>query len=92
MLQEQPKARPSGSNQHGKVDVSDDAIRPKKLTEMGISPDQSSKWQKLANVPEEEFERAVDNPADSDPRYRTAFHLYIEDEFDMACCNTPTFY
>lgn len=29
------------------------------LVDLGITRDQSSKWQQLANVPEEEFERAV---------------------------------
>ena len=33
--------------------------RPKTLSEMGVTKDQSSKWQKLAAVPEDEFEKAV---------------------------------
>lgn len=35
---------------------------PKTLAEMGITKDQSSKWQKLAKVPEEEFEAAINLP------------------------------
>jgi hypothetical protein len=35
--------------------------RPKTLSEMGITKDQSSKWQKLAAVPEDEFEEAVNS-------------------------------
>jgi hypothetical protein len=33
--------------------------QPVKLKDLGITPDQSSKWQQLANVPTEEFEQAV---------------------------------
>jgi hypothetical protein len=32
------------------------------LAQIGITPDQSSTWQKLANVPEEEFEKAAARP------------------------------
>lgn len=32
---------------------------PPSLKDLGITPDQSSKWQALANVPAEEFEKAV---------------------------------
>lgn len=36
---------------------------PKTLADMGVTKDQSSKWQRLAAVPEEEFEAAVSQPA-----------------------------
>ena len=62
MLRDNPKAVPSGNNQHGDVEVSTDTIHPKTLPELGISPDQSSTWQKLANVPEDEFEAAITMP------------------------------
>jgi hypothetical protein len=35
---------------------------PKTLAEMGVTKDQSSKWQKLAAIPEKEFEAAVSIP------------------------------
>ena len=62
MLRDNPKAVPSGNNQHGDVEVSTDTIHPKTLSELGISPDQSSTWQKLANVPDDEFEAAITMP------------------------------
>ena len=36
--------------------------QPKTLTDMGISKDQSSKWQQLAKVPDKEFEDALQPP------------------------------
>lgn len=38
---------------------SPDTIPPTTLKDLSITPDQSSKWQQLADVPEAEFERAV---------------------------------
>lgn len=36
--------------------------KPKTLAEMGVTKDQSSKWQQLARVPDKEFEEAVNLP------------------------------
>jgi len=47
-------------NQHAKV-MSRHATSPS-LSSLGISRDQSSKWQKLAGVPEDQFEDALRDP------------------------------
>ena len=48
---------------------SPDAGAPQRtLTDMGISKDQSTKWQELADVPEEKFEKAL---ADTGARLST---------------------
>jgi hypothetical protein len=47
----------------GRPKLSRDAtILPKTLPDLGISRDQSSKWQKLADVPEDQFEDALRDP------------------------------
>lgn len=50
-------AKGSGSNQHQVR--SHDTTTAKTLSELGISKDQSSRWQQLAAVPEDEFEAAL---------------------------------
>jgi hypothetical protein len=62
----QEKARPPGTNQHQLRSHS--VIDPPTLQELGISKTQSSRWQKLAGIPEEEFEatfRQPDKPSTS---------------------------
>lgn len=59
-LRELPKAKPRGSNQH--EEVSRGPTHPQPLSDLGISRDQSSEWQKLAEVPEDEFEFALTAP------------------------------
>lgn len=64
MLRDAPKqagARGTGSNQYQVVE-SNEATPPKTLSELGITKDQSSTWQKLAEVPEKEFEEAITLP------------------------------
>lgn len=55
-------ARGTGSNQYQTEVRSNDATTPKTLAEMGVTKDQSSKWQQLARVPEKEFEDAINLP------------------------------
>ena len=63
MLRDTEKAKrgadKNGSGQRSQQTTPDS---PKTLTEMGISKDQSATWQKLANVPEKEFEEAINTP------------------------------
>lgn len=40
---------------------SETPIPPKQLKDMGITPDQSSQWQRLAEVPQADFEKAIKN-------------------------------
>ena len=69
-------ARGNASNQYQKEVQSNDATAPRTLAEMGVTKDQSSKWQKLAAIPDDEFERAVDVPG-SKP---TTSHLLNKNE------------
>lgn len=62
LLRDTEKAKPSGSNQYAKVEPSTDPRAPKPLSSHGISYDQSSQWQKLADVPEEVFEERMSDP------------------------------
>ena len=55
------KAGP-GRGKNGVVQRDSVLEQPKTLAEMGITKDQSSKWQKLAQVPEREFEEAINLP------------------------------
>jgi hypothetical protein len=60
LLRQMEKATPRGSNQfkEGSHDVTD----PQTLSDLGISKNQSSKWQKLAAIPTSEFEHHVCDP------------------------------
>ena len=64
MLRDTEKAK--GSDVAGRPDLDGrrelPANPPKTLSDMGITKDQSSTWQKLANVPEDEFEAAITMP------------------------------
>jgi len=60
LLAEREKAKPRGSNQY--QDVSRDPTHPQPISDLGITRDQSSDWQKLAKVPEDDFEQALRDP------------------------------
>ena len=60
LLSETEKAK---GNQHINSAQSSHATeQPKTLAEMGVTKDQSSKWQQLARVPDKEFEEAINLP------------------------------
>lgn len=52
LLKNMEKAKPSGSNQYKEVSTRHDTSKPKTLKEMGITRDQSSQFQLMANDPE----------------------------------------
>ncbi len=57
LLRDMEKAKGAPGNQHtGKVDRSSDVTGPPPLSDLGISKQQSSNWQRLATVPQEIFD------------------------------------
>lgn len=67
LLAEMEKAkgvRMNGRDDSGEFRRSNDATTesPRTLSDLGITKDQSSKWQRLAAIPEKEFEDAVSQP------------------------------
>ena len=62
MLAEMEKAKGSaqpGAGRRGMQSADMTALPQQNLGDLGISKNQSSQWQKLAKVPDEEFEEAV---------------------------------
>ena len=57
LLAESEKARPPGSNQHQLR--SSRPTDPPTLRDLGVSKQQSSDWQRLADIPKDEFEEAL---------------------------------
>lgn len=63
MLSSMEKVKATPGNQYtGPVDRSHNGTGPKTLSELGISKNQSHRWQQLADVPEDQFERALAAP------------------------------
>lgn len=80
MLAEMDKNRGamgSGSNQH---EVRSLDVTAPKLDDLGISKNQSSRWQKLAAIPEDQFEQAITAAKEVAGEVTTAAMLRIEKE------------
>jgi hypothetical protein len=61
LMAEQPKAKPSGSNQHRKVDrVSEKPDAPVTLDQVGIDKNLASRARKAAALPPEKFEATIE--------------------------------
>jgi hypothetical protein len=59
LLRAMPKAKPPGSNQYKRQDRSNEMTEAHTLASHGITKNQSSQWQQLADVPEATFEAAI---------------------------------
>lgn len=74
MLAEMPKARGELKN----VSRSHDVTAIKTLSEIGITKNESSRWQKLAAIPETQFEQAVNAAKEVAGEVTTAAMLRVE--------------
>lgn len=61
-----------GANKHLSTDSTS---APKTLSDLGVSKDQSQRWQALAAMPDEHFETAVATAKESAGQVTTAFML-----------------
>ncbi len=86
LLAAMEKAKPRGSNQH--EERSRSATDPPTLANLGVTKTQSSKWQKLAAMPEDKFEirvahakTRVEGMTTSAPSYSTGEYAGEDDEW-----------
>jgi hypothetical protein len=81
-MEKAPGGRPEKTRRAGRA-VSDGTF----LSDMGISYDQSAKWQRLADVPDDEFEAALVGPKPSTAGIHGPRHVYAR-QFVFRCA-TP---
>lgn len=74
-MEKHPGAKGVGSNQH---EVRSHDVTAPKLSDLGITKNESSRWQKLAAIPETRFEQAVSAAKEVAGEVTTAAMLRIE--------------
>lgn len=74
-MEKHPGAKGVGSNQH---EVRSHDVTAPKLSDLGITKNESSRWQKLAAIPETQFEQAVSAAKEVAGEVTTAAMLRIE--------------
>lgn len=74
-MEKHPGAKGTGSNQH---EVRSHDVTAPKLSDIGITKNESSRWQKLAAIPESQFEQAVAAAKEVAGEVTTAAMLRIE--------------
>jgi hypothetical protein len=88
LLREREMARagapPKNNRSHDMIDYRG----AETLAELGISRDQSSQWQRLAAIPEREFEQAVVQPRE--PAERSSESIILEERHSHAASSSAS--